>query len=102
VQACLAAGVPAGPVRNAEGMTDDPHLAARGFLHARCQPPIGNMTFEGPAFHASGMLEPETRPAPGLGEHTREVAAELGLDDARIAELIERGALEIDEPAAAE
>jgi len=30
------------------------------------------------------------------------VAAELGLDDARIAELIERGVLEIDEPAAAE
>ncbi len=95
-EACLAAGVPAGPMLNAEGMTKDPHLAARGFLHARYQPPIGNMTFEGPAFAATAMLDPETRPAPGLGEHTREVAAELGLDDARIDELIAAGVLEID------
>lgn len=96
VEACLKAGVPAGPMLNAEGMANDPHLAARGFLHARFQPPIGNMTFEGPGFHATAMLDPETRPAPGLGEHTREVAAELGLDEARIAELISRGILEID------
>ncbi len=94
VNACLAVGVAAGPMLNAEGMANDPHLRARGFLHERYQPPIGDMVFEGPAFAASKMLAPETAPAPGLGEHTHEIAVELGLDEARILELIEAGVLE--------
>ena len=54
------------------------------------------MTFEGPAFAATGMTDADIRPAPGLGEHTREIAAELGLDQAAIDDLISRRILEID------
>ena len=75
---------------------EDPHLAARGYLVELDQPPIGVMTFEGPAFAATGMAEADIRPAPGLGEHTREVAAELGLDGAATDDLIARGILETD------
>ena len=93
---CLAAGVPAGPMLTSSQQLQDPHLAARGYLVELDQPPIGVMTYEGPAFTATGMTDADIRPAPGLGQHTREIAAELGLDEATIDDLIARGILEID------
>ena len=95
-EACLAAGVPAGPMLTSSQQLQDPHLAARGYLVELDQPPIGVMTFEGPAFAATGMADADIRPAPGLGEHTREIIAESGLDEAAIDDLIARGILEID------
>ena len=76
----------------------DPHLAARGYLVELDQPPIGVMTFEGPAFAATGMADADIRPAPGLGEHTHQIVAEFGLDEAAIDDLIARGILETDAP----
>ena len=97
-EACLAAGVPAGPMLTSGEQLHDPHLAARGYLVELEQPPIGVMTFEGPAFAATGMADADIRPAPGLGQHTREIVAELGLDEAAIDDLIARGILETDPP----
>jgi len=96
VEACLAVGVPAGPMLNSQGQYNDPHLRARGFIVELHQPPIGGMTFEGPAFHASGMPDPDIRPAPGLGAHTREVCHELGYSEAEIEALLASGAIEVD------
>ena len=96
--ACLAAGVPAGPMLTSSEQLQDPHLAARGYLVELDQPPIGAMTFEGQAFAATGMADADIRAAPGLGEHTREIVAELGLDEAAIDDLIARGVLETDPP----
>lgn len=95
-EACLAAGVPAGPMLTSGEQLQDPHLAARGYLVEMDQPPIGVMTFEGPAFAATGMASADIRPAPALGEHTREIVAELGLDETAIDDLIDRGILETD------
>ena len=94
--ACLAEGVPAGPMLTSSQQLQDRHLAARGYLVELDQPPIGVMTFEGPAFTATGMADVDIRPAPGLGQHTREIAAELGLDEAAIDDLIARRILETD------
>ena len=93
-EACLSAGVPAGPMLTSKEQLQDPHLLDRGFLVELDQPPIATMTFEGPAFHASGMAAADIRPAPALGEHTREIAAGLGLDPMAIDDLIARGILE--------
>ena len=93
--ACLAAGVPAGPMLTSKEQLHDPHLADRGYLVELDQPPIGTMTFEGPGFHATGMAEADIRPAPALGEHTVQIASALGLDSATIEDLIARGILEI-------
>ena len=95
-EACLAAGVPAGPMLTSGEQLQDPHLAARGYLVELDQPPIGVMTFEGPAFTATGMADADIRPAPGLGEHTREIVAELGLDGTAIDDLIASDVLEED------
>ncbi len=97
-EACLAAGVPAGPMLTSGEQLEDPHLEARGYLVKLDQSPIGVMTFEGPAFTATGMADADIRPAPGLGEHTREIMAELGLDQAAIDDLIAQGIVEIDDP----
>ena len=97
-ETCLAAGVPAGPMLTSGEQLQDPHLAARGYLVELDQPPIGVMTFEGPAFAATGMAGADIRPAPGLGEHTHQIVAEFGLDEAAIDDLIARGILETDAP----
>lgn len=98
VDTCLAAGVPAGVMHTAASQSTDPHLQARGYLHHMYQPPIGNMIFEGAAFHASAMDAPNIFAAPGLGEHTREVASEwLGLSNHEIEDLIGQGVLEVDQ-----
>ncbi len=98
-ETCLAAGVPAGPMLTSGEQLQDPHLATRGYLVELDQPPIGVMTFEGSAFAATGMADADIRPAPGLGEHTHQIVAELGLDEAAIEDLIARGILETALPA---
>jgi len=96
VDACLAVRVPAGPMHNSSGQYHDPHFRARGFIVELDQPPIGGMTFEGPGFHASGMAGADIRPAPGLGAHTREICAEIGLTDDEVEALLAAGVLELD------
>ncbi len=95
--ACIGGGVPAGPMLTAAGQVGDPHYQARGYLVERFQPPIGNMTFEGAAFASTAMVGPDIRPAPALGEHTRDVAGELGLSTGEIDELIAAGVIETEQ-----
>jgi crotonobetainyl-CoA:carnitine CoA-transferase CaiB-like acyl-CoA transferase len=93
------AGVPAGFMMYASEMPDDPHLRARGYLQAVDQPGVGAMTFEGPAFHATSIADPIVAPAPGLGEHTREICRTLlGIDDTEISRLVAAGVLEESAP----
>jgi crotonobetainyl-CoA:carnitine CoA-transferase CaiB-like acyl-CoA transferase len=89
------AGVPAGFMMYASDMPDDPHLLARRYPQPVKQPGVGAMTFEGPAFHASSIPDPIVRPAPGLGEHTREICRTLlQMDDAEVSKLVAEGVLE--------
>jgi crotonobetainyl-CoA:carnitine CoA-transferase CaiB-like acyl-CoA transferase len=53
------------------------------------------MWLEGPAFHATGIPEPIVAPAPGHGQHTREIASTLlGLAGSEIDKLLDAGVLE--------
>ncbi|GJM37504.1 MAG: putative CoA-transferase [Acidimicrobiales bacterium] len=98
-EACLAAGVPAGPMLTGATQSTDPHLEARGYLQWLEQPPIGRMIFEGGAFQATGMIGPDIFPAPGLGEHTREIAVDwLGVPAEELESLVASGVLETDPP----
>lgn len=91
-----AAGVPAGMMQRVTEYLDDPQLTARGFLRETRHPHIGHVTHteNGPAAFR-GVADPESRPAPLAGEHTRLVAAKLlGLAESEVQALIDAGVLE--------
>jgi crotonobetainyl-CoA:carnitine CoA-transferase CaiB-like acyl-CoA transferase len=91
-----AKAVPAAAMLSSFDQFSDPHFIARGYLVPVDQQDSGPLTFEGPAFRASGMADPHIAQAPLLGEHTREIARTLlDLADEEIDRLIADGVLEI-------
>ena len=91
-----AHGVPAAAMLSSFDQFSDPHFIERGFLVPVQQQDAGPLTFEGPAFRTSGMIDPHIAQAPLIGEHTRDIARSLlGLDDDEIDRLIADGVLEI-------
>jgi len=68
-----AKGVPTAPVYSAEDVFADPHMEARGLLMPIDDPDVGTYRFT----RTQPMLETNTElprnPAPGLGQHTREI-----------------------------
>ncbi len=90
-----AAGVPCGIVAHPIHHLGDPQMTHRGFPKFVDQPGISTMLFEGPGYLGSDMPEVIVKPAPWLGEHTREIARErLGLSDEEIETLVAEGVLE--------
>lgn len=98
IEACKAladAGVAAGPCLTAQQVIDDPHVAARNMLMEIPRPEGGDPVLTpGNPIKMSRVSEgPDVR-MPWLGEHTNEVlAAELGLDNARIEQLRAEGVI---------
>jgi formyl-CoA transferase len=84
------AGIVAGPSNSAPDVITDKHVAARNMLVEMPRPDgvAEPVLIPGNPVKLSKMTEgPETR-VPWVGEHTTEVlAAELGLDDAQLADL---------------
>jgi crotonobetainyl-CoA:carnitine CoA-transferase CaiB-like acyl-CoA transferase len=90
-----ARGVPAGLVAHARHHLEDPHLAARDYPTRVEQPELGSVLIEGSPLKGTAMPAPLAGPAPQLGEHTREIAAEwLEMSEAEIGERIAEGVLE--------
>ena len=83
--------VPCGVVLSPAELALDPHAQAIGLLEESFHPVAGRL--RQPRHPAQfGVVRPALGgPAPMLGQHTDEVLRELGLDDARIAELRARG-----------
>jgi formyl-CoA transferase len=92
VMECLgAAGVPCSAVLDTKDLYEDPHLAARGFVHEVEHPQHGRVRLLGWAPRMSASPTRIER-APLLGEHSDEVLrGELGLDAAMLAGLRDRG-----------
>jgi crotonobetainyl-CoA:carnitine CoA-transferase CaiB-like acyl-CoA transferase len=93
-QKLLAAGLPVGPVQNAQEIYECPHVEARQMLIDVPDPILGTVRLVGPPFKMSGNREPLTGAAPLLGEHTSEILQEmLGYSDQKVAELQAEGVL---------
>ena len=96
-QQLQAAGIPAGMMHRPEDLLAEPHLRARNFLAWMDHPHLARGPF--PTGRAPAVFlhlpDPPLRPAPLMGEHTREVARQLlDLDDRAIDQLVTEGVLE--------
>jgi crotonobetainyl-CoA:carnitine CoA-transferase CaiB-like acyl-CoA transferase len=77
-------------------LATDPQLTARGFFRSMRQPGIsGEVIVENGPCVARRLPDPDLRPAPYYGQHTRDLCRELlGLGDAEIDDLVARGVLD--------
>ncbi len=87
-----AADVPAAGYNTIDDLLTDPHLQDVGFWQTDEHPTEGRIRrTRTPVTFGGGMRE-ETLPAPRLGQHTREVLAELGYSEGEIAAMVSSGA----------
>lgn len=88
VEFCDRVSIPCMPVMDLNELQDDPHVRAVGLFERADHPS------EGPYRPVRSPVRFSATPyrlrshAPALGEHTREVLAELGLSKARIEEIV--------------
>ena len=85
------AGVPAGPVHTIGEALAHPQTLARGMVVDLVHPQAGATKAIGCPVHFSATPASVTRPAPVLGEHTREVLRGYGYGDADIDSLVAQG-----------
>lgn len=97
VEACLAgleqAGVPAAPVRAIDQVLADPQTHARGMLLEQEHPLLGTIRLSNVPFRFAGHDAPSMSVAPMLGQHNREIAAELGYSEGEIEAMESDGVL---------
>ncbi|WP_417669633.1 CaiB/BaiF CoA transferase family protein [Roseibium sp.] len=82
------AKLPAGPVNDILQMHSDPQARARDMIVEVKHPTAGRVETIGHPVKFSRTPASVARPAPRLGEHTREVLAEAGYDNSKIEALI--------------
>ncbi|MBI4233949.1 MAG: CoA transferase, partial [Chloroflexi bacterium] len=71
------AGIAAGPTLKPKDVLEDPHIRERGFIEEIERPYSGRRPFLKPAVRLSGVAATPTAPSPTLGQHNREVLADL-------------------------
>jgi crotonobetainyl-CoA:carnitine CoA-transferase CaiB-like acyl-CoA transferase len=87
----MQAGVPCACVNNFKQVFDDPHMIDRGIVKDTEHPQLGPMrAVRNPILldHDGPSIE---RPAPMLGQHSREILRDLGYSDATISGYFEAG-----------
>ena len=97
VAACCAAldaaGVPAAPVARIDEVLTDPQTLARGMVIEQDHPTLGKIKLLNLPFRFSDADTSPRRPAPLLGQHNREIAAELGFSASDIDAMARDGVL---------
>ena len=85
-------GIPWTVIRAPEENLAFEHFKQRGYWVDVEQPEIGkSVTFPRALFSADALGSSPSRRAPHLGEHTRTILAELGVDEAAVAALVQTG-----------
>jgi crotonobetainyl-CoA:carnitine CoA-transferase CaiB-like acyl-CoA transferase len=90
-----AAGVPAGPVHSVGEALMHPQVLARGMVADLVHPEAGATRALGSPVHFSATPTRIDRPAPMLGEHTREVLRECGYSNAVIDAFVAEGVVAV-------
>lgn len=87
------AGIWVGPVYGYADLVNDPQIAHNGTFIEYDHPVEGPVKTPGFPYTFSATPPRITRGAPRVGEHTGEIAREIGLDPARITQLLEAGVI---------
>ena len=89
------AGVPAGVVKNAADMIDDPQLRKRNVYWPMEHSEMGMFTHLGQSFQLSKTPSKAYSPSPLLGEHTEYVCTKiLNMPDEEFIDLMQKGVFE--------
>ncbi len=88
-----AAEVTATPVYEIDQLVADEHIQERGVIVEAPDEEAGSVLMHNVIPRLSGTPGKLRRPAPRLGQHTREVLQGIGYSDARISELVKDGVL---------
>ena len=101
VEQCLAAldaiDVPAAKVQRIDEVLVDPQIVARGMVLDHAHPDLGRIRLPNLPFRFSDCDTTCRTPAPRLGEHNREIAAQLGFPAAEIDAMVQDGVLFADD-----
>jgi crotonobetainyl-CoA:carnitine CoA-transferase CaiB-like acyl-CoA transferase len=101
VAKCEALGIPFAPIVRPVELLDDPHLNASGGLVDVASPDGKRVRIPGLPMSFDGARLPVRRDAPAVGEHGRELLAELGYAAGEIDRLLASGAVAASAPAKA-
>jgi crotonobetainyl-CoA:carnitine CoA-transferase CaiB-like acyl-CoA transferase len=91
IEALLKADIWCGEVKTHLGAAVDPQVQHLGLLTSYDHPRAGRVKIVGPAVGMSRTPPTVERPAPLVGQHTRQVLSEFGVSDEEIDRLIEAG-----------
>ena len=95
VERMLAAGIAAGPIYEFDQVFEDAQVRHMGMVRELEQPGLGTIRMLGFPFAVAGARPAVRRPAPRLGQHTREVLGELGMSASDIGHLVGIGAVSV-------
>ena len=84
------AGIPCSPLHGLRDLSEHPHTEAVEMIRSYPHPKLGDVRTVSQPVRFSGQRAPIRRHAPMLGEHTREVLAEIGCSEQDVAELASR------------
>jgi len=83
--------IPCMPCHTLSSLLDDPHIADVGLVEKREHPTQGTIRHLNVPVSMSGYTPTLRYHAPHIGEHTREILAEIGLGDDHIATMLQAG-----------
>jgi crotonobetainyl-CoA:carnitine CoA-transferase CaiB-like acyl-CoA transferase len=83
LSACERLGIPAAPILSLEALLSDPHLREVGFFSTLHDPVMGVVRMPGVPVLFDGERPKVTMP-PRLGEHSRSILLENGIDPVRV------------------
>ncbi len=92
---CLEqAGVPCSPIHTLGQALAHPQVQARAIVSETLHPALGRVQNIGHPVQFQHQPRTASRPAPLLGEHTQEILQQMGYDQQRISDLVQRGVVQ--------
>ena len=86
-----SAGLPAGRILTIHQALDDPQARQHGMLHEFVHPTAGPVRTTGSPLRLDGSGAIAGSPPPSLGQHTRAILREMGVDDHTIETMVNEG-----------